>query len=144
MRFGDGAWRMLEDVTPSYLARVDSAEVAERQAVFHVSSRPETTRGATLEGRMFTVRLTSPGPNVFRIQVTHHKGRKHAGPAFPLRLEPQIFDSSLDGARRRLRSGDLELSLDENPWRLEFTDRARGEPLTSSPYKALGLMEKKQ
>jgi len=142
MRFGDGAWRMLDDVTPSYLARVDGAEVGERQALFHVSSRPELERWATLQGHMFTVRLSSPAPNVFRIQVTHHKGRKPGGPAFPLASEPQALDSSLDGARRRLRSGDLELSIDENPWGIQFTDAARGEPITSSPYKALGLMEK--
>ena len=31
MRFGDGAWRMLEDVVPHYLSRVDGFESSERQ-----------------------------------------------------------------------------------------------------------------
>jgi hypothetical protein len=39
------------------------------------SSRLESDRGATLEGHLFTVRITSPLDNVFRIRVSHHRGR---------------------------------------------------------------------
>jgi len=39
MRFGDGAWRMLDGVVPHYLARVDGLDVTARQALLHVSDR---------------------------------------------------------------------------------------------------------
>jgi alpha-D-xyloside xylohydrolase len=76
MRFGDGAWRMLDDVTPHALRRVDETEVSERRALLHVSSQQDLSRGATLSGHMFTVTVTSPLDNVIRVRVTHHRGRK--------------------------------------------------------------------
>ncbi len=142
MRFGDGAWRMLDDVSPNYLARVDGVDVGARQAVFNVSSRLEQERWATLQGHMFTVRISTPMENVFRIVVTHHKGRKPKGPSFPLSDEPQALHSSVSEGRQVFRSGALELSIDESPWSMSFVDASRGEQITTSPYKALGMMEK--
>jgi len=142
MRFGDGAWRMLDDVTPSYLSRVDGVEVTERKVVFHVFSRLEPERWATLQGHMFSVEVTSPAENVFRIRMRHHVGRREDGPRFDFDAEPQPFGTVTEGERRVLRSGALELSIDENPWALRFVDATRGETLTTSPYKAQGMMEK--
>lgn len=142
MRFGDGAWRMLDDVTPHYLARVDGVDVASRQAVLNVSSRLESERWATLQGHMFTVRVTSPLDNVLRVQLTHHKGRQQRGPHFAIAAEPLVMASQEEEGRLTLASGALALRIDKNPWSLSFVDRSRGETLTTSPYKAQGLMEK--
>jgi alpha-D-xyloside xylohydrolase len=142
MRFGDGAWRLLDDVTPSYLARVDALEVQERRAVCHVFSRLERERWATLQGHMFTVELTSPADNVLRIRLTHHLGRRERGPHFALGDDSRALNV-VDGATRlTLRTGTLEVSIDKDPWRLEFRDTARGETITTSPYKSLAMMEK--
>jgi alpha-D-xyloside xylohydrolase len=142
MRFGDGAWRMLDDVTPSYLARVDGVDVTDRKVVFHVFSRLEPERWATLEGHMFTLEVTSPAENVFRIRMRHHLGRREPGPHFQIQAEASPFTAAAQGERRTLRSGALELSIDENPWSLRFIDTSRGEIITTSPYKAQGMMEK--
>jgi alpha-D-xyloside xylohydrolase len=142
MRFGDGAWRMLDDVTPTYLARVDAAEVGAEQVVLHVSSRPESERGATLQGHMFTVRITSPLDNVFRVTVSHHKGRRERGPKLAIEATPRELACSSSDAGLRLRSGALQLHVDSRPWALRFAD-ARDETITASPPQALGLMEKK-
>ena len=142
MRFGDGAWRMLDDVTPSYLTRVDGVDVSARQAVLNVGSRIEQERWATLQGHMFTVRITSPMDNVFRIQVTHHKGRQKTGPQFAIESEPQALTSKTADGRLTLTAGSLQLNIDKNLWGMTFVDTTSGEMVTSSPYKALGLMEK--
>jgi alpha-D-xyloside xylohydrolase len=142
MRFGDGAWRMLDDVTPSYLARVDAVEVEERRVLCHVSNRPEPERWATLHGHMFSVAITTPAPNVFRVRVSHHLGRRERSPAYELAAEPQTFAATRAPGKISLRSGALELQIDENPWALRFVDAERGQTLTQSPYKALGMMEK--
>jgi alpha-D-xyloside xylohydrolase len=141
MRFADGAWRMVGDVTPTYLARVDGAELGTEQLLLHVSSRPESERGATLQGHMFTVRITSPLDNVFRISVTHHKGRREHSPKLALDATPRELACTASDAGFRLRSGALELQIDRGPWALQFSD-ARGRTLTRSPPTALGLMAK--
>ncbi len=57
MRFGNGAWAMLPDVTPTYPARVDQVETKKDELILHVSSVPHKERWRTLEGHMFTHHL---------------------------------------------------------------------------------------
>ncbi len=142
MRFGNGAWTMLPGVTPSYLTRVDGVRVSEREVVFHVFSRAERERWATLQGDMFTVRITSPAAGVLRVQVTHHKGRKPKGPSYPLSAEPLPLDARDSGDEVTVTAGNLRLSVTKSPWGMTFVDAESGEPVTSSPFKAMGLMHK--
>jgi alpha-D-xyloside xylohydrolase len=142
MRFGDGAWRMLDDVTPHYLARVDGAEVEPRELVLHVSSRPELERWATLAGHMFTLRVSSPLDGVLRVSLTHHKGRHPKRPEYDIAAEPRALECERAGGRFVVRAGPVELRIDENPWGMTFVDTASGEAITASPFKALGMMDK--
>jgi alpha-D-xyloside xylohydrolase len=142
MRFGDGAWRMLDDVSPVYLARVDAVECKPTEVLLHVSNRLEEARWATLEGHMFTVRITAPETNVFRIQVTHYKGRQRRGPNYALRLEEQALVIDDTGATLTLQSGQARLVITKKPWGAALYDANSGALVTSSPSKALGLMVK--
>jgi alpha-D-xyloside xylohydrolase len=143
MRFGDGAWRMRDGVSPHYPSRVDALELAEDTLSLHVSSRLETSRGATLEGHMFGVRISSPLENVLRVQVTHHRGRQGRGPEFDLCTEPRPFSArpEVTAEHVQLRAGALALRIARAPWALEFSNAETGEPLTGSPFQALGLMQ---
>lgn len=143
MRFGNGAWRMLDDVTPTYLSRVEAAEVSEHGLVLHVFSKLDESRGGTLEGDMFTVRFSSPAQNVVRVQVHHHIGRR---PQRPQGFEIVQIEVAPTIERReggwRLVSGSLEVGIDEKPYGLVFCDSATGQPITKSPFKAQGMMDK--
>ncbi|MEY2935387.1 MAG: hypothetical protein RL033_6136 [Pseudomonadota bacterium] len=142
MRFGDGAWRMLDDVTPHYPSRVDAVDLTERQALLHVSDRLERERWATLAGNMFTVRISTPLEGVFRVQISHHEGRVRRGPQGFIQPEPRPLQSQQEEGGLRLRSGPLGVRLTKEPYGLAFFDEESGQPLTSSPHKALGFMEK--
>ena len=133
---------MLPGVTPTYFNRVDAVEVAERAVTLHVSSRPETARWATLAGHMFTVRMTAPLPDVVRIEIVHYKGRRRRGPHFELQGGSLPLAVTDDAESLELTTGALTVRVHKNPWRLDFIDAISGEILTSSPLKALGLMEK--
>ena len=143
MRFGDGAWRMLDDVTPVYLARVDAVEIADTLVLLHVSDRVEEARWATLGGHMFRVRISSPSPNVFRIQVTHHKGRAQRGPKFELPITAQTLEVEQSADSISVTSGQARLIITKKPWAISLQDVATGETVTKSPFKSLGLMEKR-
>jgi alpha-D-xyloside xylohydrolase len=141
MRFGNGAWTMLPGVSASYLTRIDDARISEREVVLDVFSRAERERWATLAGDTFTVRVTSPADDVLRIQVTHHKGRRPRGPAYVLNATPQPLKTHSSDSALTITAGGLSLAI-ARPWGLRFIDASTGEPITSSPYKALGLMDK--
>jgi alpha-D-xyloside xylohydrolase len=133
---------MLPGVTPSYPSRVIEARVSEREALLFVHSKLAKERWETLEGHMFTVRITSPAANVFRVQVTHNKGRRPRGPSFALTAEAQPL-AHVDGPEQlSLTSGQLEVVVSKGPWAIEFHDAGTRERITSSPFKAMGLMEK--
>ncbi len=143
MRFGNGAWRMLDDVVPTYLSRVDGIETTERELVLHVVSKLDESRGSTLEGHMFSVRLTSPAPSVVRVQVSHHKGRVQQRPAgFDFAAPAEPLELQSDAESLSLSLGRLAVKIDKKPYAITFVDAASGEPITSSPFKSQGLMEK--
>ncbi len=141
MRFGNGAWTMLPGVKPNYLGRVDAVEIRDRELIIHVGSRLEKARWATLEGHMFTVRVTSPADNVLRVQVTHHKGRQKRGPEYLLNSAPRPLRAEESNEQIALTAGHLRLVVGKEPWSLRFLDAESGEPITASPFKAMGLME---
>ncbi|HXX68974.1 MAG TPA: alpha-xylosidase [Polyangiaceae bacterium] len=141
MRFGNGAWSMLPGVTPTYLTRVDETLIREREVVFHVGSRSEKERWATLQGHMFTVRISSPADNVVRVEVRHHKGRRPRGPSYVLNADPRPLAAHDSAGVVEITTGGLKLVITKDPWGLKFVDSNSGEPVTSSPYKASGLME---
>jgi alpha-D-xyloside xylohydrolase len=140
MRFGDGAWRMLDGVTPTPLARADGADVGPDAALFNVSSRREQERSATLQGHTFTVRVTSPLDNVFRVVMSHHEGRRKRGPKLAVEAAPRELASTETDSGWVLRSGSLELCIDRDPFALSFRD-SRGEVITQSPSQAASLMD---
>lgn len=142
MRFGNGAWAMLPDVNPTFLARVDSLEQEDDSVVFHVSNVMHTERWATLEGHMFTVRITSPGENMLRVQVTHYKGRRAPRLSFDLADSPTKLVTTRTEDVVTVTAGRLAVQVNLRPWRLEFVDTTSGERVTSSPEKAMGLMDK--
>ncbi len=142
MRFGNGAWAMMPDVIPTYPVRVDAVEEHTSAVVLHVSSVAHKERWATLEGHMFTVRVTTPAENVLRVQVTHHKGRRRPRLAFDLAEAPQPLEVERSAEVVTVTSGSLALRIDLEPWGLSFVDTKTGAVVTKSPVKAMGLMEK--
>jgi len=142
MRFGNGAWRMLDDVRSTWPARVDGYEISEKSLVLHVSDRMEDARWATLEGHMFTITFTSPLEGVIRYTLEHYKGRLKKGPNFELALEPQKLAVQDKAESFEILSGSLKVVITKRPWAVQYFDAKSGELISSSPFKALGLMDK--
>jgi hypothetical protein len=63
------------------------------------------TRGDTLNLPLLTVRFSSPMPDVIRVTITHHKGRRPQQPAFELQAQPAptvVFHAVPGSLGRRL------------------------------------------
>ncbi|HXV44869.1 MAG TPA: alpha-xylosidase, partial [Anaerolineae bacterium] len=141
MKFTDGYWQMRQGVTSHFPVQVHEVEVEPAALTVYGATRRLTNRGATLNLPLLTVRFSSPLPNVIRVQITHHKGRRPRKPEFELHLQPapevEIHD---DDQAATLTSGRLTVRVEKaGDWRIDFKDGER--VVTSSGWRGMGLIE---
>src|SRR5687768_10878135 len=81
MKFSHGVWIMREGVSAIYPERV-----AEHRSAAGILELTCLNRGPEerLNAYALSVRLSSPMPDVIRIQVSHRQGAKRRGPSFVL------------------------------------------------------------
>ena len=147
MKFTDGYWVMRRGVTPHWPAQVEMVQAEADSITLYAATKALNHRGDTLDTALLTIRLSSPMPNVVRVQVMHHAGAADRGPAFELKPQPpaavQISDTPEALA---LTSGQLTARIaktapDGSPaaWRLEFLDGER--LITHSGWRAMGYFD---
>jgi len=140
MKFTDGYWQMRQGYTPHFAAQAYDVETDGQSLTVYAPTRPIGQRGDTLNLPMLTVRYSSPLEGVIRVQVTHHKGGKTAGPQFQIfeeQVKPRIEISESAGT---LTSGELTVRVRRgDSWKVEF--QAGGQTLTGSGWRALGFVD---
>ncbi|MBC8063754.1 MAG: alpha-xylosidase, partial [Chlorobia bacterium] len=140
MKFSDGNWMMLPGVRAHYAAEVYEAEVRDGGLDLLVPTRKIRHRGDTLEGPVLTIRLSSPMPDVIRVQATHYIGESKKGPAFELEAQsgfsPEVF---VEDEEVRLTSGAASVV-----WRRlegDISFESDTQAFAGSPARGLGLMQ---
>ncbi|GAA1754929.1 alpha-xylosidase [Nonomuraea bangladeshensis] len=147
MKFKDGYWRMRPGVRASYAAAAHdvtiqdvTADQAGGSLRILAPTRPITHRGATIDGPVLRVDVSSPMPDVISVRVVHLAGSVPDSPAFELRGEPVTTGIDVDAEHASLTSGALTARLRRDaPWELVFS--AGGRELTRGDGRSLGLME---
>lgn len=140
MKFTDGYWQMLPGVTPHYPVQVHETEVEPGALVVYAATRRLTHRGETLNSALLTVRLSSPMPNVIRVQLYHNKGIHPKKPEFHLYEQPPEVKILDDAVAASLISGSLTARVEKvGDWRVDFMDGDRH--ITNSGWKGMGYVE---
>ncbi|MEZ7123806.1 alpha-xylosidase [Nonomuraea sp. AD125B] len=147
MKFKDGYWRMRPGVRASYAAAAHdvtiqdvTADQAGGSLRILAPTRPITHRGATIDGPVLRVDVSSPMPDVISVRVVHLAGSVPDSPAFELRGEPVAAGIEVDAEHASLTSGALTARLRRDaPWELVFS--AGGRELTRGDGRSLGVME---
>ncbi|MEM2931067.1 MAG: alpha-xylosidase [Thermoproteota archaeon] len=141
MKFTEGFWRMRPGVTPHYPVQVHEVEAEPGSLTVYAATRRLTHRADTIGIPMLTLRFSSPMPNVIRVQIYHHKGRKPAKPVFQLNTDPEtMVEVHEDAQAATLTSGRLTVRVEkEGDWRVVFKDGDR--VITSSGWRAMGVMD---
>ena len=140
MKFTDGYWQLRLGVTAHWPAEAYEVTVAPDALTVLAPTRKVVTRGDTLNTPALTVRLSSPMPNVIRVQSDHFKGGRARPPAFPLAPQPAPAVVIADGAdAATLTSGQLTARVQKGSWQIEFKDGDR--VITSSGPRALAVMD---
>ena len=138
MKFGNGCWLQKEgvecfDPKEAYYITKGEKEVSICAPTLHI-----VKRGDTLGGVNLTVKISSPSPEVLRVQTFHYMGVKEKVPAFELNMDPQVLEVKEDSEKITVGSGSLSVIITKNPWTMTF--KRDGKPLTKSVDKDLAYI----
>jgi alpha-D-xyloside xylohydrolase len=143
MKFTAGYWEMRPEVAARFPVEVHEVQVDQEGMTIHATTQRLTQRGDTLNQFPISLRLSSPMPNVIRVQIYHHKGRRMRQPQFELYRQPGqvVVDDAAKAAT--LTSGRLTARVaKEGPWCVEFLDGER--VVTSSGWRGMAFMDTPQ
>ncbi|MBN9500996.1 MAG: alpha-xylosidase [Armatimonadetes bacterium] len=140
MKFSDGNWMMQPGVRAHYPAEIYEVEESPGRLRLIAPTRHIGHRGDTLEGPILTLDITSPAPDVIRVQTTHFEGGPDCGPHFPLFTDPVQPRIKTDDSKVVFESGALSLEIPrEGNWRIDFA--ANGQLLTQSPWRGMAYAQ---
>ncbi len=140
MKFTAGYWMLRPGVTPMFPVQVQDVKIEAEALTIYAPTRRVVQRGDTLNQPLLTIRLTSPLPNVVRVQMAHHTGRRRREPNFDLQAQPTPVQIGDDAEAATLTSGALTVRVARgDPWRIDFMDGDK--VITSSGRQALGVVD---
>ena len=140
MKFSNGHWLLKErcecfDAKQAYDVIIEPGKVT-----ILVPTTWIRHRGDTLGGINLTVVITSPLPEVLRIQTWHHIGTRQKAPQFELHtsnISPLTAKETED--KILISSGTLTLEITKQPWSMTY--KRNGEIITKSAEKDLALIK---
>lgn len=140
MKFTDGYWHMRADVTATFPVTAHEVEVETDAMTAHATTKRLQQRGDTLNQVPVSARFSSPAPNVIRVQIYHHKGRRPRQPQFELFTQAAGVTVRDDAQAATLTSGDLSVRVEkQGDWRVDFLDGER--LITRSGHHAMGVID---
>ncbi len=141
MKFSHGAWQWAKGVTPTCVRRVNEYRIEKDVLWLSALDRYGKEGGDKFEGLVLELRLTSPMPDVVRVQIRHHH-RAQAG-----RVEPDL-DHSLAAKNVNIedqenylvfRSGNLTVRIRKSNWEMSFIQG--NNQITTAANDSLGYMQ---
>lgn len=140
MKFSNGCWLFKEGTACFSPCEVYYTTVKDTEVTLCAPTHPIQERGDTLGFINLTIRITSPMPDVLRVQTYHHMGTVGKTPAFELNLDnPQTLHVEDKDNTLTITSGTLSLAITKNPWSMTYM--SGGKVLTKSGRRDLALMK---
>lgn len=140
MKFNNGCWLFKEGCACFSPSEVYYTTVGDTEVTLCAPTHPIKERGDTLGGINLTIRITSPMPDVLRVQTYHHMGTVAKAPSFELNLDhPQTLQVEDKDDILTITSGTLSLVITKNPWSMTYM--SGGKVLTKSGRRDLALMK---
>lgn len=140
MKFSNGCWLQKEGIEcfspkEAYFTCVEDTSVTICAPTMKINHRGDTLGGVNL-----TIVITSPMPEVLRVQTWHHRGVLAKSPEFDLKkkeaLPLQVTETESDIT---ITSGTLSLIITKDNWSMTY--KRGDEVLTRSNGRDLALMK---
>ena len=140
MKFNNGCWLFREGTACSSPQEVYYTKITDTEVTLCAPTHPIGHRGDTLGGINLNIHISSPMPDILRIQADHHMGRLERTPSFELKLDaPQKLQVEETKETITITSGSLSLVIAKNPWSMTY--KSGGKVLTESRGRDLALMK---
>ena len=140
MLFGNGCWLQKEGCACFTPQEVYFENTEATKVTLCLSTSRIVNRGCTLGGINLTMVITSPAPDVLRVQTYHHLGVKKREPEFELyQKEEQPLTVTSDEEKLTVTSGGLTLEIGKKNWYMAY--RRGNEVITRSAAKDLACMK---
>lgn len=140
MKFNNGCWLLKEGTACFSPSEVYYTTVKDTEVTLCAPTHPISQRGDTLGGVNLTLRISSPMPDVIRVQTWHHMGTALKTPVFDLKPgDPQPLQVEDLEDTLTITSGSLSLVITKNPWSMTYM--SGGKVLTKSGKNDLALMK---
>lgn len=121
MHFKNGCWVKEKGTELFSPKEVHFYEVKDNKLSIVAPTIPIRSRGDVLEGINLTIEISSPMPEVIRVQTKHHLGVKHTGPDFELNgLGSSVLNIEDLEDKFILTSGYLKAIVTKNPFSLVY------------------------
>jgi alpha-D-xyloside xylohydrolase len=141
VKFSHGAWLWADGVTPQCVKRINEHRIEGTTLIASGVDRTGNDGVDRFEGLVLELRISSPMPDVIRVQVKHHQRRKPGNSVFDLDYGLSADSVQIENAADTLllTSGSLSLRLRKGPpWELGF--ESQGKTITSGGSDSLGHM----
>lgn len=140
MLFGNGCWLQKEGCACFTPQEVYFENTEATKVTLCLPTSRIVNRGCTLGGINLTMVITSPAPDVLRVQTYHHLGVKKREPEFELyQKEEQPLTVTSDEEKLAVTSGGLTLEIGKKNWYMAY--RRGNEVITRSAAKDLACMK---
>ncbi len=140
MLFGNGCWLQKEGCACFTPQEVYFENTEATKVTLCLPTSRIVNRGCTLGGINLTMVITSPAPDVLRVQTYHHLGVKKREPEFELyKKEEQPLTVTSDEEKLTVTSGGLTLEIGKKNWYMAY--RRGNEVITRSAAKDLACMK---
>lgn len=140
MRFSNGCWVQREGVASFSPAEIYELKRDNNSITFGAPTHKINHRGDTLGGPNLTIKVSTPAPEVLRVQTFHYMGVVDRGPNFDLSVDDTVkltIEETKD--TYKLSSGSLNLVINKQNAHMQFN---RGDyKLTTSKQKDLAYVK---
>ena len=140
MKFNNGCWLLKKGVSCFSPQEVYELHITDTEVRLCAPTHKITGRGDTLGGANLTLRITSPMPDIIRVQTDHYMGTLEKGPAFDLNLDnPQIMLVEDTEDTLTVTSGSLSLEIGKKNWYMRYL--RDGKVIARSGLRDLAMMK---
>ena len=140
MKFNNGCWLLKEGMACFAPQEVFEMQVTDTEVRLCTPTHKIIERGDMLGGANLTIRISSPMPNVFRVQTDHYMGACRKGPSFELNLSnPQTLKVEDTEETLTIISGSLSLKIDKKNFTMNYIQD--GKVITKSGPKDLAMVK---
>lgn len=140
MKFSNGHWLLKEGHECFGAQEVYFTKIEEKKVTICAPTHQISNRGDTLGGVNLTLVITSPAPEIIRLQTYHYLGSLRKGPDFDLNLKETIPLKVTETEELiSIQSGTLTLEITKKSFSMIY--KRDGKAISKSKTKGLALMK---